>query len=105
MWEINDIMKRRYAKIQNKLREEKVDVFLGTSLRSLTYVGNVYQSFAWYVNTTILVPASGEAMLVGPLSDVARIATESWIPRVESWNPQFGDIVRAGGKAAARASG
>ena len=92
MYEINDILKKRYAKIQNALKEEHIDVFLGTSLRSLTYAGNVYQSFAWYVNTCILIPASGGAMLVGPLSDVARIASESWITRVESWNPQFGDI-------------
>ncbi len=92
MYAINDIMQQRYARIQKKLRDERIDVFLGTSLRSITYAGNVYQSFAWYVNTSILIPAAGEAMLVGPLSDVNRIAKESWISRVESWNPQFGDI-------------
>lgn len=91
-FDINAIMKARYAKIQKKFTEEKIDVFLGTSLRSITYAGNVYQSFAWYVNTCILIPAKGEPMLVGPLSDVNRIAAESWVSKVESWNPPFGDI-------------
>ncbi|MHA7883326.1 M24 family metallopeptidase [Nitratireductor rhodophyticola] len=87
-----EYLKKRMDQVQATLAKAGVDVAFFTSLRSLTYVGNIYQSLAWYVNTAIVYPASGDPMLVVPLSDRKRVIEETCIPRIETWNPPFAGI-------------
>ncbi len=87
-----EYLQRRMDKVQARLAGAGVDVAFFTSLRSLTYVGNIYQNLAWYVNTAVVFPASGEPVLVVPLSDRKRVVAETCIPKVETWNPPFAGI-------------
>ena len=84
-----DIKKNRFIKLKAKMNEAKVDVVFCTSLRSLAYVGHIYQNLAWYVNTSVVLPASGDPFLVVPLSDRERVEKETWISKVLTWNPSF----------------
>ena len=92
MMEERQYLKLRMDKVQARLASAGVDAGFFTSLRSLTYVGNIYQNLAWYVNTAVLFPASGEPVLVVPLSDRKRVVEETCVPRVETWNPPFAGI-------------
>jgi len=97
----------RLAKIAGKMSETGFDFLMLTRLPSLAYAGNIYQSLAWYTNTCVLLSRDGDSCLVAPLGDVDRISTETWIKRIEPWNPQLrslrerkfekviGDFVRA----------
>lgn len=92
MFDIPKIMSERLRNIRSKMSRDGIDVVLCTSLRSLAYVGNIYQNLAWYVNTAIVIPASGDPFFVVPLSDRVRVEKETWISDIRTWNPAFTGI-------------
>jgi Xaa-Pro aminopeptidase len=85
--DLSGIKKKRFANLSAKMKEAKLDVIFCTSLRSLAYVGRIYQNLAWFVNTAVVYPASGDPFLIVPLGDRERVEKETWIPRVVAWNP------------------
>lgn len=88
-FDLKAIKQNRLANLNAKLSQAKLDVIFCTSLRSLAYVGNIFQNLAWYVNTAVVLPASGEPFVVVPLSDRERVEKETWLPQVITWNPAF----------------
>lgn len=77
----------RLKRITDKIGEEGLDFLIVTSLPSLAYAANIYQSLAWYVNTCVILSKDGEGVIVAPYSDIDRISEETWIKRIEPWNP------------------
>lgn len=92
MNDIGHIMESRVEHIRSKMAKAGIDALLCTSLRSLAYVGNLYQNLSWYVKTAVVLPASGPLFLAVPLSDQARVEKETWIPDIRTWNPEFTGI-------------
>src|SRR5208283_1055383 len=92
MNEMKSIMEARIANLRSKMATYKVDVLFCTSLRSLSYVADIYQSLTWYVKTAVLVPASGDLFLSVPLSVKARVEKETWLKDIRTWNPEFTGI-------------
>lgn len=84
--------KARLAKIVNKMNEEGFDFLMLTRLPSMAYAANLYQSLAWYTNTCVLLSRDGDSCVVAPYADVDRISTETWIERIEPWNPTLGQL-------------
>jgi Xaa-Pro aminopeptidase len=92
MNEMKSIMDPRVANLRSKMAKYKVDILFCTSLRSLSYVADIYQSLTWYVKTAVVLPASGDLFLSVPLSDRARVEKETWIKDIRTWNPEFTGI-------------
>ena len=92
MIDLASVMVPRVANMRAKMAAYGVDVIFCTSLRSLSYIGNIYQNLTWYVKTAVVLPASGNPFLVVPLSDKPRVDKETWIPDVFTWNPAFTGI-------------
>lgn len=92
MLDLTQVMQNRLSNLRLNMKRYGVDVVFCTSLRSLAYVGNIYQNLAWYVNTVVVLPASGEPFFVVPLSDRRRVEKETWICSIYTWNPAFPGI-------------
>lgn len=77
----------RLKRISRRMGEEGFDFLVLTSLPSLAYTANIFQSLAWYVNTCVVLSKDGESILVVPYSDFDRISSETWIEDIKTWNP------------------
>lgn len=84
--------KARLARIADRMKQEGYDFLILTSLPSLAYAANVYQSLAWYVNTCAVLSKEGMNSMVVPYSDVDRISLETWVEKIETWNPQLRNL-------------
>src|SRR5699024_4805655 len=79
--------KKRLDKISNAMNENGYDFIILTSLPSLAYSSNIYQSLAWYVNTCVVISKNGRSTIIVPYSDIQRISSETWIEDIQTWNP------------------
>lgn len=77
----------RLERISRKMTEEGFDFLILTSLPSLAYTANVFQSLAWYVNTCAILSKEGNRTVIVPYSDIERISSETWIEDIQTWNP------------------
>lgn len=76
----------RLKKIRAKMEEEKIDVIIGTRLRTLGYVSGAF--IPW--RSTIIIPLNGEPEIFTLLLDVERVKDDSWIKNVNIWGPAEG---------------
>lgn len=79
--------KKRLDKISNAMNENGYDFVILTSLPTLAYSSNIYQSLAWYVNTCVVISKNGRSTIIVPYSDFERISNETWIEDIQTWNP------------------
>jgi Xaa-Pro aminopeptidase len=69
---------RRISRFQEHLREEGIDVLLGTKLKTVVHLSGGF--VPW--RSCIVVPAEGELQLITSALDAARLAEESWLDNV-----------------------
>ena len=69
---------RRLRALQEELRRNKVDVLVGTRLKTITHVSGAF--VPW--RSAVVVPAEGEIQLITVGMDARRIAEEGWLDNV-----------------------
>jgi Xaa-Pro aminopeptidase len=65
----------RVKKMQEEMAKEKIDVYLGSRLRTMSWITGVFCPWRSF----IVIPASGRPIPVIFVLDVGRIADESWV--------------------------
>jgi len=74
---------RRLKKIRAKMEEEGIDVYIGTRLKSLTYICGCF--IPW--RSAVVLPKEAEPEILTIMLDAERIKDESWIKNVTGWGP------------------
>lgn len=69
---------KRIEQIQKELKEKKIDVLVGTRLKTITHWSGGF--VPW--RSALIIPAEGELTLLTPLLDSGRLADESWLDNV-----------------------
>jgi len=78
--------KKRLKDIQGKMEEEKIDVYLGSRLRTLSYVGDVFCPWRSF----IVIPQNGEPSIFTFVIDAERVRDDSWLDDVRGFGPLGG---------------
>ena len=97
---------KRLKKIQQKMDEWGLAVYLGSRLRTLSYIGDVFCPWRSF----IIIPQEGEPTIYTFIIDAERVRDESWIDKVQGFGPLGGghqlDVIKdaitdcmTGGKA------
>ncbi|AEV30467.1 Xaa-Pro aminopeptidase [Sphaerochaeta pleomorpha str. Grapes] len=78
----------RVADIQRMMEKEGLDVYLGTRLRTLSFVLDAFCPWRSF----LVIPAKGDPVLFTFLVDAARVADETWLPidNVRAYAPMGG---------------
>ncbi len=76
----------RLKKVRAKMEEEKIDVIIGTRLRSLGYFSGAF--IPW--RSAIIIPIDGEPEIFTLLLDAERVKDDSWIKNIKIWGPAEG---------------
>jgi Xaa-Pro aminopeptidase len=66
---------KRVARIQEEMAKEGLDLYLGTRLRTISWVSDVFNPQRCFV----VIPAKGTPTLFTFVIDAARVAEESWL--------------------------
>jgi Xaa-Pro aminopeptidase len=66
---------KRLAQIQNEMAKEKIDVYLGSRLRTISWVSDAFCPWRSYV----VIPPEGMPTIFTFVIDAARIIDESWL--------------------------
>ncbi|MGV0817517.1 M24 family metallopeptidase [Martelella sp. AMO21009] len=72
---------KRLARFQSMLREQGVDVLVGTRLKTVTHISGAF--VPW--RSVVIVPAEGEVQLVTVNMDAPRILAEGWLENVAGY--------------------
>ena len=78
--------KKRLKDIQGKMEEEKIAVYLGSRLRTLSYVGDVFCPWRSF----IVIPQDGEPSIFTFVIDAERVRDDSWLDDVRGFGPLGG---------------
>ncbi|MBN1881461.1 MAG: aminopeptidase P family protein [Deltaproteobacteria bacterium] len=86
---------KRIEQIQKELREKKIDVLVGTRLKTITHWSGGF--VPW--RSALIIPAEGQLTLITPLLDSGRLADESWLDSVVGYGAlpgiDFFDMIKA----------
>jgi Xaa-Pro aminopeptidase len=72
---------KRLVKVQEAIKKHHLDVLIGTRLKTITHVCGAF--CPW--RSAVVIPASGEIILIPPSMDANRLAQEGWLERVEGY--------------------
>jgi len=78
MYTVHIDFRKRLGKVKDTLKQEGVDVLVGTRLKTVTHVCGAF--CPW--RSAVVIPAEGEIQLVPPSMDANRLLQESWLDNV-----------------------
>ncbi|MHA1331485.1 MAG: aminopeptidase P family N-terminal domain-containing protein [Candidatus Hodarchaeales archaeon] len=78
--------KRRLKKIQGRMEDLGLSVFLGSRLRTISYVGDVFCPWRSF----IVIPLEGEPAIFTFIIDAERVRDDSWLDDVRGFGPLGG---------------